>query len=201
MIINKLNLGKYIVPPDCRNGICLDIGANVGNFYSKYNLFFYMIHYYEPVDENWNICNNKKYKNIFGFNEAVGSNNDKLIKLVCHKNNESGSCRVENDHPDWTNEVVGKVKTCSLEKALDRIFTQSGKSILDYMKIDCECSEYDFLMNKNLSCIRYIGMELHNQLGENKTKELYDFISETHVPSVVFSHNKNKNIELMWTLK
>lgn len=32
MIIDLTNIGNYSVPNDSKNGVCVDIGANVGNF-------------------------------------------------------------------------------------------------------------------------------------------------------------------------
>ena len=47
---------------------------------------------------------------------------------------------------EWkNNKVINKAKTISLEDVLERC---GGK--INYMKCDCETSEYNFLMNKNL---------------------------------------------------
>lgn len=199
MKINYNNLGNYNVPSDCRNGICLDIGSNVGNFFSKHSNFFSLIHYYEPVDDNWKVCSSKKYKNVRGFKNAVGSSDDEVVQLYVHSSQDSGSCRVNNGHRDWTSEIVADVKTCCIETCLQRIFDESNADILDYMKIDCECSEYEFFLGKDLSMIKYIGMELHCQLGREKSKEVFDWISRTHKASVNFSWNENRNIEMLWT--
>ena len=47
------------------------------------------------------------------------------------------------------------------------------------MKVDCEGSEYEFLMNKDLSKISFLVMELHNgYLGEKKTEELLQYLNK-----------------------
>jgi FkbM family methyltransferase len=51
---------------------------------------------------------------------------------------------------------------------------------IDFMKIDCETSEYELLLNKDLSNVKYIAIELHNQLGIEKYIELHNFLSKTH---------------------
>jgi len=38
--INLENLGNYIIPEETKNGICIDIGSNVGSFLKKYVNFF-----------------------------------------------------------------------------------------------------------------------------------------------------------------
>ena len=49
------------------------------------------------------------------------------------------------------------------------------------MKIDIEGAEYQFLVNKDLSKIDIISMELHNFLIDlNQQKPLVEWISKTH---------------------
>jgi phosphosulfolactate synthase (CoM biosynthesis protein A) len=58
---------------------------------------------------------------------------------------------------EWTTHIVdSSCKTISLEDIVER----SGDYV-DYMKIDCENSEYHLLMNKDLSKIKYMSIELH----------------------------------------
>ena len=41
------------------------------------------------------------------------------------------------------------------------IFRRFNLDKIDYLKIDCEGSELPFLLNKDLSNVDYIGMEIH----------------------------------------
>ncbi len=202
--VNFTNLGSYYVPSDTKDGICIDIGANVGCFFESHNDHFSLIHYYEPVDQNWKICSSKVFENVVGYKEVASYNDDETIELVAHENNHSGSCRVINDHPHWSKNVVASATSCSFDRAVTRILEQSNREFIDYMKLDCECCEYDFLMNNDLSKIKYIGMELHNQLGKEKSSELYDWISRTHNPSTEFGWFPDPNgrhLDILWTPK
>ena len=49
------HLGNYYVPFNAKNGICVDIGGNTGQFSLKYNSFFKEIHIYEPQKECYEI--------------------------------------------------------------------------------------------------------------------------------------------------
>ena len=53
--------------------------------------------------------------------------------------------------------------------------------MIDYLKIDCETSEYPFLYGKNISMFKYIGIEIHAQLGKIKYNNLLDWIKKTHI--------------------
>lgn len=181
MYINPNNLGYYIVPELTKGGICVDIGANVGCFIEKYKSFFKTIHYYEPIKILYDSLQNKynSYNNIIGYNEAVYNNDNEKVSIFLHTNNESGSCAIKSDiidesfKEDWTNTIIEKdIYTVSLETIFKRLDNMS----IDYMKIDCETSEYLLLINKDLSKIKYMGIEIHNQLGEQKWNKLINHI-------------------------
>jgi len=186
MHINPTNLGRYFVPADTKGGVCLEIGANVGNFFNLHKDHFRVIHYYEGVEATFNISQEKSkgHEHITGFKEAAHSCDGKCLDFVVHSNNESGSCSVLDESrtrmSEWTDEVVSQATSVSMETALDRLLAESGAKEVDYMKIDCECCEYEFMMDKDLSKIKYIGMELHNQLGEDKYTQLLEHIKKTH---------------------
>lgn len=199
MIINRNNLGSYIVPDDVKGGICVDIGANVGNFFKKYKDYFSKIHFYEPFKECYDICNEEKYDNVFGYNEAVI---DKIgyVNLVSHLNNESGSNAIKNDNlnEEWGDNIVQeKVKSVNIEMVLDRV---GGK--IDYLKCDAETSEYLILLNKDLSNIKYIGLEIHHQMGKTKYDELISYMLITHsLQSGDTSYQSGSNKELLFKKK
>lgn len=186
MNINPNNLGYYTVPEDTKGGICLEIGANVGNFFTAYKDHFRMIHYYEAVQETFDICQEKSkdLENIVGFREAAHSCDGECLEMVIHENNESGSCSVldpsRNRMSDWTEEVVSTAISVSMQSVVDRLLEDSDSEEIDYLKIDCECCEYAFMMNNDLSKFKYIGMELHSQPGEEKFNELLEHIQKTH---------------------
>lgn len=168
MNININELGNYFVPDSVKDGICVDIGANCGTFTLKYASFFKTIYYYEPIEQLYILIKERthNYKNIFGNNEAVLNKDNQKVSIYLHSNNDSGSSAVKSDimcdtyKEDWTDSIIQKdINTVSLETILLRI-----NSDIDYMKIDCETSEYLFLMNKDLSKIKHLGIEIHVQL-------------------------------------
>jgi FkbM family methyltransferase len=174
--IHSNHLGYYIVPQYVKGGICVDIGGNTGQFSLKYADFFKVIHIYEPQEECYEIIkeNIKKYQNIFLFNEAVFVKSNEEMELISHPNRDSGSVCLNNDKiqiKEWTTNIVNKCKTISLEDIIIRV----GGNI-DYMKIDCETSEYNLLYDKDLSCIKHMGIELSWQLGKENFNNLVNHI-------------------------
>jgi len=62
---------------------------------------------------------------------------------------------------------------------LDKIYEENKFDYIDYMKVDCEGSEYDFLMNKDLSRINFLVIELHDGfLGKEKADQLLRYIDK-----------------------
>jgi len=194
MNINPYNLGDYIVPERVRGGVCLEVGANVGNFFSLYKDFFKTIHYYEPVDETYSICVSKSnlMPNVTGHKEVAYSSDGVYLEMVSHQNNESGSCSINDGKQDWTDRVVGSALSVSLETCAERLETDE----IDYLKIDCECCEFEFMLDKDLSKIKFIGMELHNQRGEHMWNRLIEHIKKTHSidGDTTFKHDMNTEL-------
>jgi FkbM family methyltransferase len=196
------NLGRYIVPYNVKNGICIDIGCNLGDFTKKYENFFNKIYFIEAqtklflnLEKRFNENNNIK-----GFNKAVWSESNLMVDLVSHPNNDHGSVAVNGGHlnNDWTNRIVNQIETISLEDFLLLI----SEKFIDYLKIDCETSEYPFLFGKDLSMIKYIGIEIHPQMGMLKYNQLLEWIKQTHMLiDGDDSFNKNFNKELLFKLK
>jgi len=197
MIINEENLGNYNVPEDV-NGICVDIGSNVGNFFKLYYNKFKKIYAYEPNKILYNKLIENKIDNLLVFNEAV-SDVCGETEIILHTNSESGSSAIKSTIENvielkkhWSNTVINKVNTVDLETVLNRI---DGKSI-DYLKMDCENSEYLILYKKDLKKIKYIGIEIHHQMGKKKWDELKEWVSLTHIGFPDFD-NHNKEVLLI----
>ena len=98
--------------------------------------------------------------------------------MVLHANKDSGSTGLKTDslNKDWSEESYQKVTTISLEDMINQL----GVDEIDYCKSDCETGEYYIFMNKDLSSIKYLGLELHSQMGDKKWFDLIDYISKTH---------------------
>lgn len=196
MIINEKNLGTYIVPEDA-NGVCIDIGANVGGFLKQYSNKFEVIYAYEPIKVLYEKILKLNINNVIIYNQAVadvfGETN-----VVLHFNEESGSSSIKRtvdnviESKEWTETVVNKVDTINLEEVIKR----TKCDIIDYIKIDCENSEYLILLNKDLSKIKYIGIEIHHQMGKSKWDELKKWVGETHDG---FPEYTGRNMEVLLT--
>jgi len=197
--IRKMNLGRYLVPEEVKGGVCVDIGANVGSFTEKYKDYFSLINFYEPFIGCYNVCFEKfkNNKNIIGYNEAVYSEKTTHY-LVRHENKDSGSSALNTEvvkNTGWNpEEVIQEVRCVDLETVLKRV---GGE--IDFLKCDCETSEYFIFKNKDLSKINFLAIELHCQLGPEKFSELTSYIRKTH--DLIYgsdSHTHGKNSECMY---
>lgn len=195
MRIKSHNLGNYTVPNDTKNGVCLEIGANVGSFTEKYKNHFKKIHYYEPLTECYELIQSKiNLPHITGFNLAGYKTSNEELDMVLHNSKDSGSTGLKtdslNDH--WSTKSYQKVTTISLEDMISKLKVKQ----IDYCKSDCETGEYYLFMGKDLSKIKYLGLECHFQMGKEKWDELINHITKTHKlvsKSGTYSH-KNQDL-------
>lgn len=163
----------------------VDCGCNVGGFFNAYKESF----------KNW-VCidastynieqfklNHNNFKGLLLHN-ALSNNTGEIVKLKKYTDGDfndtpSGNFGIvdfiytENNH-GWKDNVYEEVETLSL----DSLFKFINNDI-DLLKVDIEGSEYDFLMNKDLSKIKYLILEIHNFLGEKKL-ELCSWVEKTH---------------------
>lgn len=153
--------------------ICVDIGANVGTFSSYSSGFFENVYSYEAVEETYKVAkeNLKNVENVTVYNLAVSNRSGEKIKLAAYESGLSGDSSIFNVSEESPFELCETID-------LDKIYEDNGFEYIDYMKVDCEGSEYDLLMNKDLSRINFLVMELHTGfLGEQKTNELLEYMS------------------------
>jgi FkbM family methyltransferase len=169
----------YPVPNNIDKKIAIDIGANIGGFSTAYHNTFDKIIFFEANPTAYLIAkeNTKNFNNIEGYNLAVSDESGKVLKLMNHFSKDLGSVScspsITDINEDWV-EDIGEIQTTSLED----IFKMINNQRINYLKLDCENSEYEILMNKDLSNIDYIAMELHWQMGEKKYKELLEYVSK-----------------------
>lgn len=193
------HFGNYPIPEISEKSKIVDIGANKGLFTEFASKKYETVHTYEPILRLAELIKSKNLHNVTVFNECVGPAIGKT-KIVAHTNRDSGSSATEyaineviERKRDWSDLVINECETVDLETVLKRI----GGSV-DYLKMDCENSEYSILMNKDLSSIRFLGIEIHCQMGIDKWNELKNFVSKTHNN---FPDYNGNNIETLLSLK
>ena len=171
---------------------CLDIGTNVGTFSYHASNFFKNVFSYEAVGRTYLIAkeNLQDIKNVKLNNLAVYSKSGEKIKIYKHKNELSGDCSIYKQ-ADFTDDYETVTTTC-----LKNIIKENNIDYVDYMKVDCEGAEYDFLMSQDLSKVFFLSMELHPGLiGIKRATELLIhlsryFVLEFKVGQNVFFYSK-----------
>ena len=193
------NLGNYKIPVDCKKNMCVDIGANVGSFTLSQQSKFKTIHYYEPFEDCYNLIKDKVkiFNNVIGWNEAVYHKDNDVVSIMSHYSLDAGSNAIKTDsiNEDWKEEI-GSAKTVSFQTVLHRAGGQ-----IDYLKIDCETSEYYFLIGQDLSSVDYIGIELHSQMGKTRYDELISHILKTHTTTDYYEWDPKTNREVLFVPK
>lgn len=163
----------YIIPNKIKKDIAVDVGANIGAFSIVNTNKFKKIISFEPSDYSYDECkkNIKELENCDVYKYAVSNKSNQQLKLKAYKSsNYSGNASTIESNL-WDNNNFEIVNTISL----DDIFEKFNINRINYLKIDCEGGEYDFLMNKDLKNIDSIGIEIHLQLKEKAT-ELYKYL-------------------------
>ncbi len=144
------------------NDIVIDIGGHVG-FFSLYlakRFPFVTIYTFEPTPHNYrNLVENIKVngvKNVTAFNKAVTRDGRKLDMLV-HPSNTGGASGQQKDLHLPEHEFFSAEST-----TLDGIFREESIEKCKLLKIDCEGSEHEILLNTDvLSRIDYLAGEFH----------------------------------------
>ena len=193
MTFNDIDDGLYPTPEIVRNGVAVDIGANGGTFTARVSSFFSMIHSYEPIPLLAERIRNRKLSNVVVYNEAVGDS-EGTAKLIMHQNKDSGCTTTQRcidkvicNHNEWTESAVSEeVPIVDLKTVINRI---GGR--IDYLKMDCETSEYLILLNKDLQNIRYIAIEVHCQMGKEHWNQLKSWVEKTHKGFPDYSNDSN----------
>ena len=178
---------SYSLPDECRGGLCVDAGCNIGDFEMNHKNRFDKYVCFDVFDENVTEArNNTKDLGIdVDINKlAVWSESNKFINVMAyephnnknlqHFGNSGNIGCIEFVGPygeGWKSEnVIDLVETISIESIIEKYGT------INLLKVDVEGSEYEFLLGKDLSKINYIVGEFHF----GKEAELIDWISKTH---------------------
>lgn len=194
--IPPANLGNYEIPASCRDGMCVDVGANVGDFTALAAARFRRVQYYEPYRPCFERVHARMegQPHVTGYQEAVYAQAGVQVALAAHFNRDAGSLAVRSDllNADWDVDV-GTARTVDFPLLLARA---GGR--IDYLKCDCETSEYALLMGRDLSAVGFIGLELHWQMGASRFSRLLEHISRTHDTDRWPRWAEEGNVELLF---
>jgi len=180
---------SYTIPDECRGGVCVDAGCNIGDFEMNYNNRFDKYVCFDVFQENIDECikNTEKLGVEIEINKlAVWSECNKFINVLAyephtnknlqHFGNSGNIGCVEytgaNGEGWKTENTIDLVQTISIDSIIETHGT------INLLKVDVEGSEYEFLLGKDLSKINYIVAEFHFE--QEKQTELINWISKTH---------------------
>ncbi len=152
----------------------VDIGANVGYF----SLFIFnhspdaKVFAYEPMAINFKLLSQYKNENeLLDFtvvNKAVSNSGQGSITLN-YDGTDSFTTDASIFEPDSKSDSI-VVETTSLQN----IINDNKLQKIDFLKLDCEGSEYDILYdapNSVLDKISIVSIETHNGNAENENRE------------------------------
>ena len=184
-----------------KSELVLDIGANVGAFWKVWEHISDNWELVEPSTYNCEEIVKNGYKGIYHRN-AVGKKSGEILKLQKYMAGEDetvsgnfGTTQFVNhsNKHGWQGEWE-EVVSLSYEDLV-------GNREVGLMKIDCEGAEYDFLLNAELSNVKWIVGEFHNFLGVEKQKELFDWISRTHKEILSTGDGVSSHFIKLWERK
>jgi FkbM family methyltransferase len=156
----------YPPPPDhilsTENTLCVDIGANVGAFSFAAAQHYKNVVALEPVEKNYQLLEKVKHleklENLEVLPLAVGAE-DSTDRYIYVDDNLSGDNSLY-DTPAVTGQKQ-RINMVSYQSLTAMLREEYEAPYIDYLKIDCEGAEYEFLWDEDLSNVKTIIMEVH----------------------------------------
>lgn len=154
--------------------VVVDIGANVGvvSIYLAKKYPDIQVYSFEAHPVNYeNLLQNIKLNNVSNvkpFNLAVSSSDDQYVSITLAPSNSGSSSLFIVDPKD---PLTATIQTISL----DSIIRNNSIAKINFLKLDCEGSEFDILENSEL---------IHEILIENISAEIHTYMK-----------SKNKNVD------
>lgn len=168
----KYDYFGYRVSPD---DVVVDIGANIGTFsvYAAKMCGAAKVISFEPFPDNYNLLSKNvtqnQLRNVTCVNKAVAGSRD------------GRTMRLDAVDPGSHSLVMGSSKdTVAVECCtLDDVFERFSLAKIDYLKMDCEGSEYEILgsATSRLHQIHRISMETHT-VGNRKAEDIEKLLRE-----------------------
>lgn len=192
----KTLIGHYeIALFNKNNPIAIDIGSALGTFPLKWHKAFNKIYCIDACYKNIQLLNknmkNHNIDNVYSFNFAASNKTGNIIKIFNNKNAPYNNV-VNNE-----NLILKKNNTLE-NKEYHNVFSINFKDMLklfnlqriDLLKLDIEASEYDFLINEDLSIIDVLVIEIHFIKNE-KSIELLKKINENFIQVSTYDNGKH----------
>jgi len=180
--------------------LVLDCGCNVGGFAEAYKHRF--TNFLAIDASSYNIEEYQKHHHHPTLHKALYSTDEKMVQLrkfIAGDNDTNsgnfGITGIELNGNGWIGDEYEEVETLSLDTLIKPYDT------IGLLKVDIEGAEYDFLMGKDLSKIKWITMELHNFLGVDKHKELMNWITKTHEEVYSDGNGNETHYQKAWRRK
>ena len=161
-----------------RNPVIVDIGANIGAFsvFCIYKNPTATVYAYEPEENNYflleeNVRMNNLQGSVFVEKKAVSANNKERTLYVVDKSSGKNSLVINYGHG-----VTQIVQSLSLAE----IFSGARIDMCHLLKLDCEGSEYEIILNtpkKLFNKIQHIILEFHDVAGHG-ANNLVTFLEE-----------------------
>lgn len=156
--------------------IVVDVGAQIGSFSILASRLASKVYSFEPVGENFKLLkeniNINKIENIFPFEEAVSAKTGKTEMFISDSNSGGHSLFI---NAGSTRKII--VPTISLKDFID----SEKITTIDFLKMDCEGSEYDILFSSPkevLGIIKKISMEYHDINEDRNSLTLKKFLED-----------------------
>jgi len=163
-----------------KSELVMDVGANVGGFWKVWGHISDNWELVEPSKYNCEEIVKNGYKGIYHRN-AVSDKSGRFLKLQRYMIGENETVSGNFGTSEFVNQSNKHGWQGDWEEVVSLCYNDLlGGREVGLLKIDCEGAEYDFLMNNELSNIKWIVGEFHNFLGVEKQKELFDWIGKTH---------------------
>lgn len=176
------------------NDTVIDIGANVGMFtlYASQKAKSGCVFSFEPFEENYqllmNQVNTNKLKNVFAFKKGVFNKEGTQDLFLSGINTGGHSIQFEQEGGKITIDVITLSKFC----------TDNNIHQIDFLKIDCEGSEFEILKSDPsiLQKVRKLVMECH-PYGNETVDGMIDLLKSNGF-NVIREACNHENIEMLY---